>query len=748
MSKKTFMLDKSQFLTHLGLKIPPNQSFFLIAPTGSGKTSFTMEDLNTQFEFVLILVPTQAKVMELENEYPKVKGSKYLFFCGNKSPDESIRSFKGVVVATYDKFDKVIELMTPLQKKKALLVIDESHKLYSAGSFRDSALTPVIWHLQQRSIPSILFLTATKTNTLFEQLKIKIDQEYIIEHKNPIIRSIEVVSLLKGDQYTCVAMIENRIKQLKKEYISLPKDQRCKTIIVRVNSREKCDNLQRYFEDKFKLKCLVVHSKSKNNVDVREIFETQMIPKGVDIVFTTSIMDEAVNLKNEQIEVDSIFVLGKQAHVEELVQFIGRLRLANVPCYLLLHTEICRTHDDPSKIHEKHIKKLNDFISRVNKIAEALASLAEDYEFDLQDIEKPNIYDKVNRMNESFKEWFGCKLFAVYKGKSLENIASLVSTLYQIDAGQFYSSFEYLKWRIQKFLPNCKISYAENKTLETPQDIKDFFNEQKSNAEQAYAESIDTGIEIFLKHFQTINFKPESLKDISSKFIKNKQQDEAYIEDLVWHKNYQVRHYEEVGQVLNETIYLSQHITNLHDIREILTQKKFREILKVTEAYANNEFIRHIVKQLYGSNPNKYLHGHYTLNGVKASKLLSKTIKAVQDQTHLPMRTIIKENLIKGMRYDYKTDVFDITESKALNFLAAYFEVKDKNKNKPERRYLEFQGIAVGGFEYLSLKDLQAPHLIAKEKFILNEKTYDAYSGQCLTKLTRTLSMEDLYNEL
>lgn len=249
MLKNSYILEKDQYLAHLNLKIQALQFTFLVAPTGVGKTTFTMEELNHQFELVVILVPTQNKVSELKNQYGAVN-SKYLFFYGSHSPDTSISSFKGVIVATYDKFDKIMGLMTPSQKSKALLVVDEAHKLYSAGSFRDDALTPVLWHLQNRTIPSALFLTATKTEELFHQLKIKVDHEYLVERSNPIVRNIEVISLTKGDQYTSIAVIEKRVKQLKKEYQKLPKDHPRKTIIVRVNSREKCHNYRCYFEKK------------------------------------------------------------------------------------------------------------------------------------------------------------------------------------------------------------------------------------------------------------------------------------------------------------------------------------------------------------------------------------------------------------------------------------------------------------------------------------------------------------------
>ena len=186
MSKTVLKLAKKEYLTDLGLVIEPNQFTSLVASTGSGKTTLTMEKLKARSKLVIILVPTQAKVMELQNEYSgKVAlKSEYLFFCANENPDETIRKFKGVIVATYDKFDKIIKLMSDSQKKEALLVIDEAHKLYSAGSFRDDALTPIIWHLQKRSIPTCLFLTATKTTELFDQLKIEIDHEIFVKHQN------------------------------------------------------------------------------------------------------------------------------------------------------------------------------------------------------------------------------------------------------------------------------------------------------------------------------------------------------------------------------------------------------------------------------------------------------------------------------------------------------------------------------------------------------------------------------------
>ena len=48
MSKNVLKLAKKEYLTDLGLVIEPNQFTFLVAPTGAGKTTLTMEELCTR----------------------------------------------------------------------------------------------------------------------------------------------------------------------------------------------------------------------------------------------------------------------------------------------------------------------------------------------------------------------------------------------------------------------------------------------------------------------------------------------------------------------------------------------------------------------------------------------------------------------------------------------------------------------------------------------------------------------------
>lgn len=751
MSKKTYQLKDGQYLSDLSLNIEPQKNIFLIAPTGSGKTTFTMKDLGTQFDLVIVLVPTQAKVIELKSEFNLKKGN-YKFFSGNEGPDSELSKFKGTIVATYDKFQKILLNLSDVQKQNAILVIDEAHKLYSAGSFRDEALTPVLQALKNKTITTNLFLTATKTQELFDQLNLHIDLNYKVTFNTPIQRKIKVVHLSNGDQYTSVVYIEKRIQQLKAHYNKLGKAAQKKVILVRVNSREKCDQFKAYFEQKWQLKCLSVHSYSKNDSDVSKIFEKQMIPTDIEIVFTTSIMDEAVNLTNSQEQVDSVFILGKQAHVEEIVQFIGRFRSANVPCFLLLHTLIEQFSEKSNEdTHQEALNKRNGFIQRVNDIAQAMSSLFEDYVSDLdtdENVESPSIHSKVRQMNASFHDWFNCKLFAVYDNRAIPNTASLVSTLYRMDTASTYSSFGYLKWRLQQFLPNVSISFSDNARLKTLSETQAFFDKMRVNSAQAYKDSIDTGMQLFLDQKRPDDLILSNIMEISSFFNEKKSNDEDFIKSLV-QANPKVLHQEATVKVLNDVILLAKHIRNLHDIKTILQDGKTTVVVKAAQGYADNAFVQKALERLYKGIPKKVFDTDCKLTGSEASKQLSHIIQQVQKDNKWPMKTIIKKGLIKGMKYDEQKDEPILKESTSLNFFATYFAVNDRNKNKPTKRYLQFlPEIIIGGFEYVAVKQSHRNSAQKHSEFVISDELkYDNYTGKRILKKVLLDLPEDVFED-
>ena len=295
------------------------------------------------------------------------------------------------------------------------------------------------------------------------------DHTYTVYSENSLSRNVEVVLLKKGDQYSFVHLVMDRINTVKKE-------SKLGKALIRLNNRKKCEMIAKLLESMFKLKVLVVHSKNKHEDDVKGMFERQEIPKDIDVVLTTSIMDEAINLNNLQEEIDSVFILGKDAHPEELVQFLGRLRNATVPCFV-----------------DINLKKNMRFVEKINTVSDLLISVYDDYQLvgdDDEECEKhsyASLYRKVNTLNETFEYFSGSKIFAVINGAVKKNIASISSAYYRMDKACSYQNFSYFKFRIQELLPTCNVTLREDHSLKTDKSILSFLGAAKKTNEQRYS---------------------------------------------------------------------------------------------------------------------------------------------------------------------------------------------------------------------------------------------------------------------
>lgn len=282
MSKLSISLLENQYLSDIDLHIQPHCRTLLDSGTGTGKTHFTMEKLSEQFNQVVMLVPTQAKVMELENSYRQYEG--YRFFYAEQRPTTENILSQGVIVLTYDKFADIRKLIS----KDCLLVIDESHKLISSGSFRDAALNPIISDLIANKFPSQLLLTATYTPLILSIVGIDFDHHLKVEKENLPAKRFEILQYVEGNQYTFIEWIEQRLLTLRQSYTE--QDAVKKAIIIRVNDCVFAQQCKTYFETMFEATCLFVSSENKFQTAVQEIFEQQMIPNNIEIVFIAAIL--------------------------------------------------------------------------------------------------------------------------------------------------------------------------------------------------------------------------------------------------------------------------------------------------------------------------------------------------------------------------------------------------------------------------------------------------------------------------
>ena len=723
-------LEKGQYLTDLDLKFKPNQINLMTSPTGTGKTTFTMEALSDQYSVVFMVVPSVLKVIELEHHTSAkkivdgVKLPAYKFFYDSKVPTVGeFSKFKGVIVGTYDKFHKVDELLNEQQRSQTLLVVDEFHKLYSAGSFRDEALMPIICNLKERRYPNALLVTATFTPDRWLSLEIPFNSHYCITTNDPMKRTVKVMQLDNSHKLAYVNAIIDRLDNIKaKRAARQASDDTVliakKKIIVRLNNRKKCEQMAAYIETVHKVKCMVVHSKNKKDALVSTLFNTQKIPADIDIVFTTSILDEAVNINNAKLEMDSVFIIGNGAHPEEIVQFMGRLRHASVPCFIVLNKEIGdKRPTDMVSMHESVQNKIREFTQRIAQIGELTSNLVDDFVlkiFDTDDDDESNIFDKVKRLNATFEDLCGVKLFAVYKYKVHRNYASISANNYRMDCSYCYKNFYYLRWRIKQLLPTCKVFSEIYEDVEEPEGLSEFLKNQNEISDQQFDDSIEDGVELFIKgpcphalsqFNQEYDDRPPAIIAHSMVFSELVQSDEDYLLDVAKAAN--ASHPKACEEVLSQVVALGRHISNLHDIKHIVQNRQTHKVLVAANGYSNNIMVQHLVQKYYRYKPERHMDGTYKLSAKLAQKHLLSSVKLMTKRSNIPMNSIIKAKLLKGLTYDHKTNEIKCAASKALNFLAKYFEVEDVNKNKSSQRYLRFKNIAIGGYEYNCIADIQ-----------------------------------------
>lgn len=730
MSKICISLPESQYLSDIEINIQPQHRTLLESSTGTGKTHFTMEKLNEQFSQVVMLVPTQAKVMELENSYHQREG--YQFFYAEQRPTADNVLTQGVIVLTYDKFLDIRKFIS----QDCLLVIDECHKLISSGSFRDAALNPIITDLQAKKFPSQLLLTATYTPLILSIVGISFDYHLKIDKVCLAEKRFEILQYLKGDQYSFIESIEQRLLALRQSYQE--QDTSVKTIVIRINDCVFAQQCEAYFTTMFQASCLFVSSENKFKTEIQEIFEEQMIPTNVEIVFTTSILDEAINLLNPQQEVDSVHIIGKRIHPEDIIQFMGRFRHANVPYFMHCHTNIGYSeHVDIDALHNDLLTKLTEYNSKVNQCAELMAELISDNIFILHDKSSVSIYDRVQKLNTTFEDTMGCKLLWVDERQVKVNYASIWATQHRMDTSYCYNEVNYLHNRLAELYPNIQVFYQSISCEIAPDRIKRFFHNTNLSREEAFRQGVDEVLTVFCKYgdeaLQHINTskKPQtkkSLKLIAQYFRSQTRNKMNYLGFLDCNVIRSIDPNEFISLMI-KVVNLAEHIDNLAEIRHILLLDQVDQVIKLGKAYKDNLFVTCLSEHFNQclSQPNF----DFKIDQEQAVKLIVNAFTTAQNRHQIPMGKLIKGGLIRGAKLFGST--LQVKPSIAMNFLVKHFDMTDVNSHKPKKRYLHFKNINKFGYNYIATANFEsADRNIVSDSVVILGNRYNNRTGDML----------------
>lgn len=662
--------------------------------TGTGKTTWVLKELSKHHR-ILMLVPLVSQIKQLLAEYGPF--GQIIFLSGSSSShDEEIKDLqsKQVIVATYDYLHSLYR-RKDMDWKQYLLVVDEVHKTYSAGSYRDSALNPVLYVLGvtplmyqkgDSKFKGCIMLTATWSEHMAKYAKITPEQRINTKNLN---------------QQQRILTVRNRTKEGKWHWIE---DVACCAdkgannelkpgiVLVRLNSNKQMILAEATFK-KMGFKVMLISRKYMNVEKVRDSIEAQYLNTDYDIILTTSILDEAINLNNLESEIDSVHLAGRWAHPEEIVQFAGRLRKSTPPIYLHLQQskwpETLPNPKSESTQLDEHHGRMTNIAANMRNVLNNQVELEKGYD----------INSAVTQFNTTFERIMDCHLLTLYtnKRKAMTNSAGILAAIYRKDTYLSSLSFNGFKSRIEELTPYITVKYEINNN-EADQELSDHMGATGDEFSTQIALISSAVVEKLIEEFN--NTKHTALHEYASECLKKlEDQDRSY------HIPYDFIRDEMLYDSYRKALKLSAHVVKKDQIVEILRTKKYNDVIRFVTSLDDHLIIntRNALEKLLQTSNTVEIRGEQACDIV---------IKAAKETT--AKYPDFKDAVRRGRRIEVsvmKNNHFHAEPGKAMNLIASCSESSDKNAHKPEKRYLIVKGLNYLGYRYQRLDPLRPEEL-------------------------------------
>lgn len=662
--------------------------------TGMGKSTFVMQHL-AQNNQIVMLCPLVSQVEQLQQLYGHDDG--YVFIHGNQSisKNDIPAVIRKHLVMTYDQFSK----LEPHLSSKAIIVVDEVQKLYSVGTYREKPIQFILEVAKSQKFDRIVFLTATLTSHLFEKLNIQISQYYKFTKVSDNQRSINIINPTAPNSRYWVYDVLTRLKQLRKNQCK-------KVIVIRVNNIEIAKQVKEiYKQEGFNIQ--LINSKEISNPDCKELLSLERINTEYDAVICTSILDEAINLKNHDDEIDSIHIIGSSTHPEEIVQFIGRLRVANPPVYIHLPQPINNSKINFAKQHTAYVGQNENTYHEISAFLNEIKVFLNVERFkSFKDIVSTKI-DKTKIMNGLTTSLIDCKGFWSDNKIISLNIASIVARFYRLDTQQCYSNVNYLKQRLLQFLPDAHVTLIENNDP-TPQAIEDAFQQSEKSLEEQRKDAV---IKVRRSLLLTLH-KVKTFKEFKKK-----------IDHLPIHESPEFEDDENPirMEIYEEAMQLSEKLDNLKDVCLSIKRDHTDKIVKISHDYQSNPIVISVMQQLYTAFERKEFREKIH-NYDEITKLMNKGLQKIADE-----KSIIESLKRYPEKYVEVTadNILQFKEGKSILFLSKYCFIRVLNFKKPyQLKKVQFRGLTAFGYGFNEFS------VRTKKTMFLNEKRYNARTGQ------------------
>jgi hypothetical protein len=473
-----YHLTENQYLSDLDITTK-HQLTHLEAPTGRGKTTFVMDQLAKNSK-VIMVCPVNIQVAQIAHDYKD--NIKVQCITGN----EGSNALSGnIIVCVYDKLQSVMDSINHLSNY--ILVIDEAHKIYQAAGYRQAALSPILNAITEKKFKQVVTVSATFQPDIFPLV---FDEKIMITHTNSNKAAFE------GHFYNKKVFMQEVLFQLTPSAGNV--------IIIRLNNKTEIQQAKIAFEIQG-LKVLDIHSDNQKSDEVANLLRTSKI-EGYDIVLSTSLLDEAINIKNSNIEAVHIF---HKLHCDETKQFIGRCRSSSPDVYLhLLNSELNRNVMKLSE-ERKEIESLSQSaLTFCNKVSKGTGNVS-------------NAVEAVNATTQKHQNF--SPLHYDYKDDQPPciNEVAILAKLYEITMKIQYVNVQSLN--VALFKLNCfnSVAFFDSEIKESSTEIESVFVQIDEIQEEARNTAMNQCLaDVGCSNGDLTNLSSDSVKELADKYHK------------------------------------------------------------------------------------------------------------------------------------------------------------------------------------------------------------------------------------
>jgi hypothetical protein len=339
--------------------INTNRYTLLKAPTGSGKSFLAVKLLKELIikhpnSFLVLACDTVMLSKQIATD------NNFNLLCGETNKSYSKPLKPGIYISTYD---SLIHL-----HKIDFLVVDEAHQLINASDFRKKAINRLFnlmldtKTLAITATPQYLYPLNNTFNLLEVDVKDRIQNTYEVVDASGIKTEKKILEIIlhnhqNGKNKGVVYLNDNnKLKEIKK-YL----EQQTSLKIALINKDVKEDKEDKDSFEDCGLMGIIKEEKENLNLECYDsIVNNSLIPNNIDIVLTTCLLQNGINIKNNDID----YLIINEVEETSIIQFEARFRRGvKGKVYLL------KTLNPTNEVKRFGYKEYKYFINKYENIA-------------------------------------------------------------------------------------------------------------------------------------------------------------------------------------------------------------------------------------------------------------------------------------------------------------------------------------------------------------------------------------------